>query len=782
MGCSQSRLEDEEAVQICKDRKNYIKQAVEQRTRFATGHIAYIQSLKRVSAALREYIEGDEPREFSLDTVIAPPFAAGKKTGPGFIPISSKSFTPAAIEFGVGPNSTLKVNYLRPGGNPAVLVEERPRSPEMVRVETYSPMHHHYGNDGFFGMQYSPVNPSIFPYSPSNRPNIPPPSPQNSQWDFFWNPFSSLDNYGYPSRSSLDQTIMDDDYRGLRQVREEEGIPDLEEDETEQEDYVGKRNVAEERTRNVGNIGKNGNTSKEEVLVEDVDEDEEEEEEEEEEDEEEEEEEEEEDGTDNETETEADHDVKESQANGSATLEVSKSQAAGHIGSSRREMAIGKQEAKEDSPGFTVYVNRRPTSMAEVINDLEAQFTIVCNAANDVSVLLEAKRSQYLPTSNELSASKLLNPKALFRTASSRSSSSRFLTNCPSIREEVYEGTKDLMDGHCMISGSHHSTLDRLNAWEKKLYDEVKAGERVRMAYEKKWKQLRNQDVKGEEPSSTDKTRAAIRDLDTQTTVSIHTVEAISRRIEKLRDEELHPQLLELVQGLAKMWKVMAECHQKQKRTLDEAKMLLASKLHARKHSSMSMTDPTRLARSASNLEFEIRNWRNTFESWITSQRSYVHALAGWLLRCVRSEPDVSKLPCSPQTSSGTHPLFGLCVQWSRRLDAIHETAVLDGMDFFAAGMGSIYSQQLREDSRQHSFASRRENGNMEIVEVGRVEEVMTTEKLAEVAIKVLCAGMSVAISSLAEFAFDSSEGYNEVVKQWENGKCLDSSSTEIRS
>ena len=387
MGCSQSRLDDEEAVQICKDRKNFIKQAVEQRTRFATGHIAYIQSLKRVLAALREYIEGDEPREFSLDTVITPPFTPVKKTGPGFIPISSKSFTPAAIEFGVGPNSTLKVNYLRPGGNPAVSVEERPQSPETVRVETYSPMRHQYGNDGFFGMQYSSMNPSIFPYSPNNRPNIPPPSPQNSQWDFFWNPFSSLDYYGYPARSSLDQ---DDEYRGLRQVREEEGIPDLEEDETEQEDYVGKKNVAEERTRN------DGNCSKEEVLVEDVDEDEEDEDEDEEDEEEEE-------GTNTETETEAEHVVKDSQANGSASLEVSKSQTAGHIESGHREMAVGKQEAKEETPGFTVIVNRRPTSMAEVINDLEAQFTIVCNAANDVSAMLEAKRSQYLSTSNELS-------------------------------------------------------------------------------------------------------------------------------------------------------------------------------------------------------------------------------------------------------------------------------------------------------------------------------------------------------------------------------------------
>lgn len=55
--------------------------------------------------------------------------------------------------------------------------------------------------------------------------------------------------------------------------------------------------------------------------------------------------------------------------------------------------------------------------------------------------------------------------------------------------------------------------------------------------------------MKGDDPSFVDKTTAAIRDLDTQIKVSIHSVEAVSRRIETLRDEELEPQLLGLVQG-----------------------------------------------------------------------------------------------------------------------------------------------------------------------------------------------------------------------------------------
>ena len=40
-----------------------------------------------------------------------------------------------------------------------------------------------------------------------------------------------------------------------------------------------------------------------------------------------------------------------------------------------------------------------------------------------------------------------------------------------------------------------------------------------------------------------------MRDLHTQIKVSIHSVEAVAKRIETLRDEELQPQLLELVQG-----------------------------------------------------------------------------------------------------------------------------------------------------------------------------------------------------------------------------------------
>ncbi|KAK7823723.1 hypothetical protein CFP56_035139 [Quercus suber] len=68
----------------------------------------------------------------------------------------------------------------------------------------------------------------------------------------------------------------------------------------------------------------------------------------------------------------------------------------------------------------------------------------------------------------------------------------------------------------------------------------------------------------------------------------------------------------------------------------------------------------------------------------------------------------------------------------------------------------------------------------MEMVEVGQVDEVMNAEKMAEVAIKVLCAGMSVAMSSLTEFASCSAEEYAELVQQWEKKNKLPHSSSGV--
>lgn len=372
MGCSTSKLDDEEAVKLCKDRKKFIRQAVEHRTKFASGHIAYIQAMKRVSAALREYIDGDEPREFLLESFTTPSFTPIKNTSPGFISISPNSFSVTPIKSEI--KSSYKINYFISGGNPSVSVEERPpQTPETYRVDAYSPIHH-FGMENMFSMQSSPMNSSFFQYSPNNRPNFPPPSPQTSQWDFFWNPFSSLDCYGYPIRSSIDQTMLDDDSARLQQLREEEGIPELEE-ETEYEDID---EDDDDRMPKKGENDKehkaNMNFHREHVVVEDVNDSD--------------------DSDDSDCETEEGNVTEEHiQELPTQQHEVAKIQNVGQI--SKKETAVTDCESKEETPGFTVYVNRRPTSMKEVIKELEDQFMAACNAASEMSSILEASRARY---------------------------------------------------------------------------------------------------------------------------------------------------------------------------------------------------------------------------------------------------------------------------------------------------------------------------------------------------------------------------------------------------
>lgn len=365
MGCTTSRLDDEDAVKFCKDRRRWIKQAVEYRIQFAAGHATYIQSLRRVSSALRSYVEGDEHREFLSGSYGTHSFAPIKKACPDIV-VPLKSL-PSATPIQSRTGSSRIVNcYMRSSANPYVSVEERPQSPDTVRIESYSPMHH-YGMDGFLSAPPPYTASSFFSSSPYNRPSIPPPSPQTSQWDFFWNPFSSLDTYGYPTRSSVDPSIINDEMTRLRQVREEEGIPDLEEE--EQEEF---RKVLNNEER----VKVDLNWAKEADVVED--------------------------GAETDIDTETEHETEEFQSQTTERAEVSEARNAVEINVGSKHKVVCEREATEETPDFTAFVDQRPTSMAEVIKDLETQFMLICDSAKEVSTLLESGPVQYSSTGNEL--------------------------------------------------------------------------------------------------------------------------------------------------------------------------------------------------------------------------------------------------------------------------------------------------------------------------------------------------------------------------------------------
>ena len=55
--------------------------------------------------------------------------------------------------------------------------------------------------------------------------------------------------------------------------------------------------------------------------------------------------------------------------------------------------------------------------------------------------------------------------------------------------------------------------------------------------------------MKGYDELTMDKTRVAVKDLYARILIAIRSAESISKRIQKLRDEELQPQIVELLKG-----------------------------------------------------------------------------------------------------------------------------------------------------------------------------------------------------------------------------------------
>lgn len=164
MGCTQSKIEHEEAVSRCKERKAHMKDAVAARNTFAAFHTAYTMALKNTGAALSDYGEGEAP-----DTLPTPPVAP---------PPREQLPPPPPLPPGMSPSS---LNLLRSASMPAdmALPKPPPKPAETIPEE-----------DDAGGPEISaPVTPSPPPPlpRPSATPVPPPPEPDNrGSWDFFF--------------------------------------------------------------------------------------------------------------------------------------------------------------------------------------------------------------------------------------------------------------------------------------------------------------------------------------------------------------------------------------------------------------------------------------------------------------------------------------------------------------------------------------------------------------------------------------------------------------------
>ncbi|XP_051133920.1 protein ALTERED PHOSPHATE STARVATION RESPONSE 1 [Andrographis paniculata] len=741
-GCASSKLDDSPALALCRDRCAFLDEAVRQRFALADAHLAYLHSLKAIGFSLDLFFNQDPDASPPSPLLNLPPQRKGDPSPPSSSPPPDKikhhlhshsdsdSDSDAHLHFdsddedgsgseslhhhhhedgtpppplqqqhlpydsylppmyghlnpnlpGAGGGGFMNINYMKKQPTPSMVFAQRPMSPETMRMgesssyypqpiysntNNQNPSHSYpsyynsrsdYSNypnygagGGFFGgssAQQAAYDggfaslPGAGVASSSKAPPPPPSPPRPSAWDFL-NPFESFEKY-YPTYTPS---------RDSREVREDEGIPDLEDD----EDEVVKEVHGDQK---FVDSGRSSNYSKPGISEQDA-------------------------------RAVNDEVLQYRGARQSVGTESDPVEYEVHMVDKKVVDAEGGSKDRGNASGF------KPRGGGfkgdyDVVREIKVLFERASDSGDELAKFLEVGKLPYKRKhGGHQVSSKILHLSAVSSQPSTSKGSDATDPASLEIDKELQLRSKTLS-----------STLHKLYLWEKKLCEEVKVEEKMRVLHERKSRKLKRLDEKGAEPHKVDATRTLVRSLSTKIKIAIQVVDKISVKINTLRDEELWPQLNEFIQGLTRMWKSMLECHQSQCQAITEAKRLDAIAL--RKHFSDDHFEATR------QLEHDLINWTLRFSYWVGAQKGYVQALNNWLMKCllyVPEETDDGTVPFSPGRI-GAPPVFVVCYQWWHLLDRISEKEVIDSMREFASNVLQLWDRDKAE-MRQRMLSSK---------------------------------------------------------------------------
>ncbi|XVE48750.1 hypothetical protein DITRI_Ditri01bG0027200 [Diplodiscus trichospermus] len=720
MGCTSSKLDDLPAVALCRERCTFLDEAIQQRFALAEAHVAYTASLKLFGQSLNNFVEHDfgtssgalpppPPSPIKLKSKAVDPVEVGSSSpkkgvfshhhshsnsgshlhfhsdsdeddsggslhhsghssplhddGGGHLEYMNPDYPNyGALETGSYPPGFMHMNFMKKQPTPSIVYEQRPMNPETVYMggassssyypysyvsnnnpssSSYPYPDYQYGGFSNYSSYSAPgygssLQPSPMAAGSSSKPPPPPPSPpKTSAWDFL-NFFDSYQNDYRRSPPSRDS----------REVREEEGIPDLEDEDYQHE--VVKEVHGDQKFVDSGGYSKPRAEGEDGKVVS----------------------------------SEAEASLY--QTRPSVGMENDRVEYEVHVVDKK---VVGDERAEERGHGSRA----PPRNVFEVVREIQVQFVRASESGSEIAKLLEVGTLPYQRkhVSNMLhvvtpSLSVVSSQPSTSMAAESSSTGGNTDPAFLDFNKELAKKPKNLS-----------STLQKLYLWEKKLYNEVKAEEKLRVAYDKKCRKLKRLDERGAEANKVDSTRKIIRDLSTKIRIAIQVVDKMSVTINKIRDEELWPLLNELIEGLNRMWKCMLECHRSQCQVIREAKSLGSI------GSGKKLSDDH--LQATLQLERELISWTIRFSSWIGAQKGYVSALNNWLLKCLYYEPEVTDdgiVPFSP-SRVGAPPIFVICNQWSQTMDRISEREVVDSMRVFVMSVLQLWEQDKSEMHRR---------------------------------------------------------------------------------
>ncbi|KAF5191482.1 Nitrate regulatory gene2 protein [Thalictrum thalictroides] len=652
MGCSSSRLDRSEALRLCKERKRFIKEAIDSRYAFTAAHLSYVESLKSIGIALRRFAEAEVLIESSLSAT-----EVDKTPSHSSYPSPSPSHNAELVD--------------------SPLHNESPHLPNVSNIS--------YMKSSRSDSVTVKLEPSLSRFGEEESINFPPPPPFpeiGSSWDFF-DPSDEAKSLQFIAENGFRQYSMgevDVDCNG------ENSVGSIGPGSEQRGAKLKGNSAPPSRNRDMVTRASSCNLT-------------------------------------NFITSEEFEDAQQSPFDDGKLLrpERIKSIAAVPLvgdpvlkqSSLKRENTEAENDLGEEREDPSDFITHRAKDFLSSIKDIEHRFFRASESGKEVSRMLEAnkiplRRSEAKGRSSSLVFLAAFHlaccqgdnvipndppeqmPKFItwHRSVSSRSSSSKNPLAAP--KDDISDSGSDFAEEFCMITGSHSSTLDRLYAWERKLYDEVKASEYVRRSYDHWCAQLRHQFARDASAQVIDKTRSVVKDLHSQLRVALHAVDSIAKRIERMRDEELQPQLVELIQGLIRMWKVVLECH--------HAQYITISLAYYTKSSTMGPVHKESQKQVIAQLQHEIECFGSSFRDWNDAHRSYVEALNGWLQTCIvlPQERSRGRRAFSPRRVV-VPPIFVICRDWSAGIKTLPSGEVINAIKAFVSDLHASLAQHVEE-------------------------------------------------------------------------------------
>lgn len=215
----------------------------------------------------------------------------------------------------------------------------------------------------------------------------------------------------------------------------------------------------------------------------------------------------------------------------------------------------------------------------------------------------------------------------------------------------------------------------------------------------------------------------------------------------------------------------MLKCHHKQFRAIMESKSL-SLKANAGFHRDSGL-------KATLELEMELLNWCSRFNNWINTQKSYVHSLNEWLLRCLDKEQE--ETPDGPAPFSpgriGAPPIFIICNDWYQAMVRISEKSLSSSLHEFALSLHQLWERQdeerrqrikaeyLSKDFEKQLRTLRMEMGRMEL-DHDAVSDKTVVSKVASGSGVSPLDDLKVDLDSMRKRLYEERARHKETIKQ----------------